>query len=235
MLPIVILAGGLATRLRPMTETLPKSLIPIHGEPFIAHQLRGLKKQGIRQVILCLGFLGEQVQDFVQQNRSFGMDIRYSLDGPVLLGTAGAIKKALPLIGESFFVIYGDSYLTCHYGEVQDAFERSGKMALMTVFKNTGKWDESNVEFQQGVIKAYDKKQKNPAMQYIDYGLGLFHRKAYDLVPAHQPYDLAALYQELLRQNQLAAWEVTERFYEIGSREGIHDLSQLLMRRSDNE
>ena len=154
MLPVAILAGGLATRLRPLTETIPKSLVEINGEPFLWHQLRLLRANGIRRVVLCLSHLGEQVRDSVGEGGAFGLDIHYSLDGPTLLGTAGALKRAEPLLGGSFFVLYGDSYLPICWAAVERAFLQSGQAGLMTVYRNEGQWDTSNVEFIDGRISA---------------------------------------------------------------------------------
>jgi N-acetyl-alpha-D-muramate 1-phosphate uridylyltransferase len=228
MLPVAILAGGLATRLRPVTDTVPKALVDINGEPFLAHQLRLLSRSGIGRVVLCIGYRGEQVQDFAGDGRAFGLHVEYSLDGPKLLGTAGAIRRALPLLGESFFVLYGDSYLPCDYASVERSFLASGKAGLMTVHANEGRWDSSNVEFADGRVVAYDKTNRTPAMRHIDYGLGAFRREAFDAVPEDRPTDLAAIYRDLLRQGELAPFEVPTRFYEIGSQEGIRELAELL-------
>jgi NDP-sugar pyrophosphorylase family protein len=235
MLPIAILAGGLATRLRPITETIPKALIEIAGEPFLGHQLRLLSRGGIRHAVLCVGYLGEQIREYAGDGSAFGMRVEYAFDGPQLLGTAGAIQRALPLLAEAegadaFFAIYGDSYLPCDYGAVAKAFRDAAQPALMTVFRNQGQWDSSNVEFSGGRILAYDKANRTPRMQHIDYGLGVFRRQAFAHVPESQPYDLAALYQSLLRQGELAAWESPQRFYEIGSQAGIGELTEFLSR-----
>ena len=179
MLPVAILAGGLATRLRPLTEKIPKALVEINGEPFIAHQLRLLESKGIRRIVLCLGYCGEMVRDLVRDGSRFGLAVDYSFDGPTLRGTAGAIHQALPVLDEAFFVLYGDSYLTCDYAAVAQAFHDQGKTGLMTVFQNEGHWDSSNVEFAAGRILAYDKKNPTPRMRSIDYGLGVFHRRAF--------------------------------------------------------
>jgi len=228
MLPIAILAGGLATRLRPVTERIPKSLIEINGEPFLAHQLRLLAANGIRRVTLCVGFLGEMVEAWAGDGRHFGLEITYSSDAPRLLGTAGAVAKARPLLGESFFVLYGDSYLPCDYAAVERAFERSGKLALMTVYHNRGQWDASNVRFENGRILAYDKKVRPPEMRHIDYGLGVFHAASFDEMPDEGPCDLADLYQRLLARGELAGMEVSQRFYETGSFAGIEELAGYL-------
>ncbi len=230
MLPIAILAGGLATRLRPITETIPKALIEIAGEPFLAHQLRLLRRHGFQRVVLCVSYLSDQIEAFAGNGSRFGLEIEYSPDGPQLLGTAGAIRRALPLLGPAFAVIYGDSYLPCDYAGAIAAFRDSGKLGLMSVFRNQGLWDNSNVEFAGGRIVAYDKANRTPSMHHIDYGLGAFQRSAFDGVPPDRPYDLAALYQDLLRREELAAWESADRFYEIGSLGGIRDLTEFLAR-----
>ena len=230
--PVAILAGGLATRLKPVTEKIPKSLLDIGGEPFIAHQLRLLRANGFEHVVICAGYLGEKLQAYVGDGQTFGIRVEFSFDYPDLLGTAGAIKKALPLLGDAFFTLYGDSYLPCDYGEVQRSFALSGQPALMTVFRNDGQWDKSNVEFEHGRIKRYDKRQQLPGMHWIDYGLGVFRRTAFEPVPDGKPYDLALLYQHLLQQNQLAGFEVNERFYEIGSFAGIEEMRRLIAQQS---
>jgi NDP-sugar pyrophosphorylase family protein len=230
MLPVAILAGGLATRLGSLTEKIPKSLIPIDGEPFVAHQLRLLERNGIRHVILCVGHLGEQIERTVGDGGAFGVEVTYSYDGAMLLGTAGAIRTALPALDESFFVMYGDSYLACDYAVVEREFFRSTKLGLMTVFRNNGRWDASNVEFEEGRILAYSKKNRNSHMRYIDYGLGVFHAQAFARTQAH---DLAEVYAELLEAGELAAVEVHERFYEIGSPTGLNEMTNFLSRRGD--
>ena len=228
LFPVVILAGGLATRLRPVTAKIPKALIDINGEPFIAHQLRLLRGQGVRRAVICAGFLGEQIRDFVGDGAAFGVQVVFVFDGPTLLGTAGAIRRALPHLAESFFTLYGDSYLTCDHAAVQDAFAASGKSALMTVYRNLGQFDRSNVEYAAGRIRVYDKQAQTPAMQHIDYGLGVFRRSAFAALPEGRPADLATLYRERLAADDLAGCEVAERFHEIGSFSGIEDLKQLL-------
>jgi NDP-sugar pyrophosphorylase family protein len=233
--PVAILAGGLATRLRPLTETIPKALIGVNGEPFVAHQLRLLRAKRVQRVVLCVGYLGEMIQDFVGNGERFGIHVDFSFDGPVLLGTAGAIKKTLPLLNGTFFVLYGDSYLPCDYQEVAEAFQQSGKEALMTVFRNDGRWDSSNVEYSEGRILTYHKQNRNPRMRHIDYGLGIFRPSAFATVPEQEPWDLAALYQELLSHRQLAALEVQERFYEIGSPEGLEETARYLRQHSPPE
>ena len=183
MLTVAILAGGLATRLRPITETMPKSLLEVNGEPFAVHQLRLLHANGIRRVVLCVGHLGELVQRAIGDGSTLGLQVDYSFDGPALLGTAGAIRNALPRLGDSFFVMYGDSYLPCDYAAIARTFESAGALGMMTVFRNEGKWDTSNVEFEAGRILAYSKTNRTPRMRYIDYGLGVFRAEAFQPCP----------------------------------------------------
>jgi len=227
MLPLAILAGGLAQRLRPLTESLPKSLVPVAGEPFLAHQLRLVRNRGVREVVLCVGHLGEMIRDFAGDGRRFGLEVQYSFDGGQLLGTAGALRKALPLLGDRFLVMYGDSYLPCDYYAVEDAFLASRKLGLMTVFQNESQWDASNVEFQDGRILAYAKNHGDPNMRHIDYGLGGLRSWALDSL-WDAPSDLAAVYQDLAARGELAAFEVDQRFYEIGSFEGLAELEEML-------
>lgn len=228
MLPVTIIAGGLATRLRPATEKIPKSLLEVNGEPFIAHQLRLLKAGGVEHVVLCVGYLGEMVRDAVKDGREFGVKVEYSFDGPALLGTAGALKRALPQLGDAFLTLYGDSYLLCDYARVAREFEESGKLGLMTVFRNEGQWDTSNVEFAGGRIVRYNKKERTPQMKHIDYGLGAFRAKAFRRVPDDKAFDLAQLYQELLAEGELAGAEIKQRFYEIGSPAGLKETAQFI-------
>jgi NDP-sugar pyrophosphorylase family protein len=233
-LPAAILCGGMATRLYPLTQAIPKALIEVAGEPFLAHQLRLLKASGIQNVVLCAGHLGEMLQDFADDGSRFGLKVDYSFDGPVLLGTAGALRQALPHLGDLFFVLYGDSYLPCDYSDIACKFRESGKQAMMTVHRNEGLWDGSNVEMTaRNEIRVYDKENRTPSMRHIDYGLGVFRAAALNRVPPGGRFDLAELYRQLLAEGRLAAYEVPERFYEIGSFEGIHSLEDYLTARKD--
>ena len=223
MLPVAILAGGLATRLLPITETIPKSLVNIAGKPFIVRQLDYLRRQGISHVVLCVSYLGEQVEAVVGDGSAFGLKVHYSWDGPHLMGTGGALRKALPLLGEQFFVFYGDSYLPIDFRAVERDFLESGKPALMTVMKNVDKWDKSNVLFFDGCITEYNKRTPRPEMAYIDYGLGVLSAAVLKDAPVNEPFDLADIYHNLSIQGALAGHEVFERFYEIGSHKGLEE------------
>jgi NDP-sugar pyrophosphorylase family protein len=231
-IPVAILAGGLATRLRPITEKIPKSLIPVAGKPFLAHQLELLHSRGIRRAVLCVGYLGEMIEREFGDGEKFGVKLDYSFDGEKLLGTGGALKRALPLLGMEFFVLYGDSYLPIEYRPIAEFFRRSGKLGCMTVYRNEGKYDTSNVVFRDGSVVVYDKKNRLPEMRHIDYGLSLFQATAFNAYPAGEPFDLAEVMGGLVREKQLAGYEVAERFYEIGSPAGLAELETLLQSKS---
>lgn len=231
LLPVAILAGGLATRLRPVTEKIPKSLVDVGGEPFIQHQLRLLRRRGLLRIVICAGYLGEMIRDEVGDGARYGLKVSYSFDGPVLLGTAGALRTARSLLGDAFFVLYGDSYLDCDYAAIQQAFLQSGRKALMTVYRNDGRYDASNVVFHNGRIGAYDKRNRLPDMHWIDYGLGVLSAAALERVAAEQHADLADVYADLLVEKELAGYEVPERFYEVGSFAGLEELSQRLRKK----
>ncbi len=228
MLPVAILAGGLATRLRPVTDSVPKALLPVAGRPFIAWQLELLARQGITHVVLCLGFLGRQIQAVVEDGMGFGVKIRYAYDGDTLLGTGGALRHALPLLGDSFFVLYGDSYLTCSFAQVQAAYYVAEAPALMTIVRNEDRWDKSNVRYRDGRIVEYNKRSPTGDMAHIDYGLGVLSARTLRERPDGTCFDLADLYHELALRGELAGLEVGERFYEIGSPAGLDDTERYL-------
>ena len=223
MLPVAILAGGLATRLRPITETIPKALIDVGGMPFVVRQLNYLRHQGVTRVVLCIGYLGEQVKAVLGDGSAYGLEVRYSHDGDKLLGTGGTIKQALPLLGDRFFVLYGDSYLPIDFQMVERRFQSSCKPALMTVFRNADRWDKSNVEFKDGQIIEYNKRIPRPEMAHIDYGLGVLSSTVFRGMSSDEPFDLADVYHELSLCGELAGQEVFERFYEIGSHQGLEE------------
>ena len=226
--PVAILAGGLATRLRPATDKIPKALLNVAGEPFLVHQLRLLHSEGFRKIVLCVGYLGELIEATIGDGKQLGLQIHYSSDGPTLLGTGGALKRAISKLGERFLVIYGDSFMPADYAAIVEAFVRSEESALMTVFENQGRWDASNVWFEARKIHRYDKKVRAPEMHHIDYGISVLTREVFADVPDNTPFDLADLYAHLVAGKQMAAYEVKQRFYEIGSAEGLAELDALL-------
>jgi N-acetyl-alpha-D-muramate 1-phosphate uridylyltransferase len=223
MLPVAILAGGVAHRLRPITETIPKALVEVAGRPFAEHQLEWLVEQRVERVVFLVGYRGEMIREALGDGSRWGLTVDYVFDGPTLLGTGGAIKRALPVLGTPFFVMYGDSYLDCDLADIADVFAASGAEGLMTVFRNDNRWDASNVLFEGGRIRKYDKRDRTPAMQHIDYGIGVLSAAALNDYPDNARFDLASVYQGLLARGVLAAYEVRSRFYEIGSPEGLEE------------
>lgn len=228
MPPVVILTGGLATRLYPKTLKIPKSLIEVAGKPFIFHQLALLKRQGVCNVVLCVGKFGEMIQDYVGDGHAWGLKVQYSYDGETLLGTGGAIKKASTLLPETFLVLYGDSYLDVDLKPILEQFESKGKPALMTVYRNNNKWDKSNILFQNSHIVKYDKKNSTPDMEYLDYGINILKKSTLNDWPDSIPFDLSDVFTKLIEKCELSAFEVFKRFYEIGSIQGIKETEQYL-------
>jgi NDP-sugar pyrophosphorylase family protein len=227
-LPVAILAGGLATRLRPITTKVPKLLVEVAGEPFFSHQIRLLRNNQLTRIVVCVGHLGGMIVDQYGDGSKWGVEIDYSFDGEKLLGTGGALIRALPKLGHAFYVLYGDSYLPVNYRSVGCSFLDSGKLGLMTVFENHGAYDTSNVWFEDGRIRVYSKAEKIPQMRHIDYGLGIFRAAAFADYPHEAVVDLASVQADLCRRGELAGYEIPERFYEIGSPAGLKELDDLL-------
>lgn len=221
--PVAILAGGRAARLRSLTESVPKALLDVGGRPFIDHQLALLRRRGLRRAVLCLGHLGEQVEAHLGDGARSGMTLAYSYDGDRLMGTGGALRRALPLLGEQCFVTYGDAYLDIDYAAMLADFEGRPEPALMAVLRNEGRWDRSNVLFRDGHIIRHDKDHPTPDMRHIDYGVALLRRAAALRIPPDRPSDLSGLYRDLVACGMMAGHEVDRRFYEIGSAAGLEE------------
>lgn len=224
---IIILAGGLATRLNQITESTPKSLIKINGKPFIEYQLDYLKSQNINDVIFCVGHLSNQIEDFLGDGSKFGMNIKFSNDGPKLLGTGGAIKNAIKLLGEDFFVIYGDSYLPIKFSNVFKKYKDQKSIAMMTILKNNNLWDKSNVIIENDRISLYDKVNFSDQMHYIDYGLTIYKRIVFKNIK-ESIFDLSQVLNNLSVKGDLDFYEVNSRFYEIGSINGINAFKEYI-------
>jgi NDP-sugar pyrophosphorylase family protein len=232
--PAAILAGGLATRLRPVTESIPKALVEVGGRPFVDHQLLLLRRKGVRRVVLCLGYRGEQIRAHLGP-RPHGLRVAYSFDGPRLLGTAGALRRAAPLLADVFFVVYGDSYTDIDFGAALEAFLPSGALGLMTVIHNEDRWDRSNVVFREGRLVLYDKRVRRPEMTHIDYGVAILRREALARLPADGPAELSDLYRGLVAEGRMIGFEVRARFYEIGSPAGLAETEAYLSSLGDEE
>lgn len=228
MLTVAILAGGLAQRMRPLTDKTPKSLIKVNGKPFIFWQLSYLATQGVKNVVICSGFLGSAIELAVGDGSQFGLNVIYSEDGNVPLGTGGALTQASTHLGKLFFVMYGDSFLPIDFAEVYRVFINTPKPSLMTVMKNEDRWDRSNTAVKNGLVIAHSKSVKNDQMKYIDYGLGILPTTTLSFQPLGNPYDLSELYTELALARELIAYEMHQRFYEIGSHSGLKETELFL-------
>ena len=225
---IVILAGGLATRLRPLTENIPKSLLDISGKPFISHQLDYIKSQKIKNVVICSGFLGNKIKNFIGDGLQYNLSIKYSFDGETLLGTGGALKKAINLLPNNFFVIYGDSFLPINFEEIKKFYFDNKIENLITIYKNNNRFDKSNIVFKDNRIVNYDKIKNFQDMQYIDYGLSILSKSSLQNYHNKKKFDLGDLFKSLSVENKLYGLEVFKRFYEIGSYEGIKETNKFL-------
>lgn len=228
--PAALLAGGLATRLRPITQTIPKAMVEVAGRPFIDHQLALLQRNGIRRVVLCLGYLGEQIEQHLGSGAKHGLHLQYSYDGERLLGTGGALRRALPLLSEVFWVLYGDSYMDIDYQAVLERYRAGQTRGLMTVFHNENRWDRSNVIFRNGRLLSYSKRATTAEMQHIDYGVTLLDRDVLASLPENEPADLADLLSDMAARGELIGHEVMQRFYEIGSPRGLEETQRYLAR-----
>jgi NDP-sugar pyrophosphorylase family protein len=229
--PVAILAGGLATRLGATVASIPKALVPVAGRPFIDHQLALLREAGARRVVLCVKHFASAIEAHLGDGAAHGLEISYSRDGDLLLGTGGALRRALPLLGDACFVLYGDSYLEVPLAPIVEALEQSGAWGVMTVLANGGRWDRSNALVEDGRLVRYDKRAPSPGMAHIDYGLALLRRQAIERVPAGTSYDLSDLYRDLVDEGRMIGFEVTRRFYEIGSPEGLAETRAYLEQR----
>lgn len=232
---VAILAGGHATRLRPLTKEIPKSMIMIQGRPFLEYQLELLKRGGVKDVVLCIGYLGEQIKKHFGRGRRFGVNIKYSYDGDKLLGTAGALKNAERLLENEFVVTYGDSYLFLDLFTTISYFRRFDKLGLMTVYKNYDQYDTSNVVVDGNLVKKYNKRGKTKDMVYIDYGASVLRKSALELVPPNRVYSLEELFNQMIGQEELLAYEVNKRFYQIGSPEGLAEFQEYISHRSASQ
>jgi MurNAc alpha-1-phosphate uridylyltransferase len=224
LLPVCILAGGVGSRLGATVRDTPKPLLEVAGKPFLRWQLELLREHGADRIVLCVGYLGELIEERIGAGQDLGMDILYSYDGPQLAGTGGAVRTALPLLGDRFLVMYGDTYLRIDYADVQRAFADSGCPALMTVLRNDGRWDTSNASF-DGSRVVYDKRNPPPGAEWIDYGLGALRS---DALGVSDDPDLAGVYEELSRRGELAGYVATERFHEIGTPAALAETAEFL-------
>jgi NDP-sugar pyrophosphorylase family protein len=224
----VILAGGVASRLGTQAGDVPKTLVPVGGRPFADHQLTWLAEQGVLDVVYCIGYRGDQIRDYVGGGERWGLQVTYVDEGSDLRGTGGALRLAFDngVLAESYAVLYGDSYLQVDLPQVHDAFRASVQPALMTVLRNDGRWDRSNADFDGARVTRYSKTDGD--FEWIDYGLSILTSDIASNIPAGEPADLAEIFSLLSEEGRLAGFEVTKRFYEIGSPQGLAELEHFL-------
>lgn len=223
---VAILAGGQATRLRPLTEETPKSMVEIQGRPFLEYQLELLRRNSIQDIVLCIGYRGEQIESYFGNGKRFGVNIRYSYEREQLLGTAGALKNAGSLLEDIFFTMYGDSYLFLDFAEVMSYFKSENKLGLMTVYKNCDRYDRSNTVVEGNLVTKFSQKEKAKDMVYIEYGANIFKKEVLNYIPEKQPYSLNEVFLGLIDKRGLLAYEVKERFYQIGSPQGLEEFKE---------
>ncbi|MHB1867371.1 MAG: sugar phosphate nucleotidyltransferase [Nitrososphaerales archaeon] len=226
----VILAGGLGTRLRPYTETIPKPMVPVQGKPFLEYELLLLKSHGISDFVLCVGHLGEQIVDYFGDGKKHDVRIQYSYDGQNLLGPAGALKRAFSILNDSFFVTYGDAYLRLDYQKVMADFMNSDKLALMVVYENRNKYGRSDVIVKDGYVVSYNKSDlgKNEGMASINFGVSALRKHALEAIPENKPCGEEEFYGKLIQQRQLLAHPTMERFYEIGNSNSLREFEEFI-------
>lgn len=224
---MVILCGGLATRLGSLAENTPKSMIQINGKPFLEYQIDELKKHGVKDIVLCVGHLSEKIESYFENGTKHGVKIKYSYDKDKPLGPIGALKSAEKLLDAIFFTMYGDSYLSIDYQKVYEEFTEKNKLAMMTVYQNFDKYDKSNIILDGNFIKQYGE-QKTKDMTYIDYGSSIFNKKVLDLIPSNSVYSTKDLYTNLVEKKELLAYKVDKRFYHIGNLRSLEEFKRYI-------
>jgi N-acetyl-alpha-D-muramate 1-phosphate uridylyltransferase len=231
---VVILSGGLGTRLRSLAPNIPKAMVPVTGRPFVYHQLDMLKQQGFTDILMCVGYLGDQIQSELGDGSSLGVSIRYAWESEgVLLGTGGALVNALPKLQNHFLVMYGDSYLPIDFKRMAEWIQEKHISSAMSVFRNEGRWDHSNTQVKSGLVSFYSKTALPGECSFIDYGLLFFHKETILKYLGHpMPLDLSTIQKQLVEAHEMAAYEVTERFYEVGKPEGLAELESFLGRQN---
>jgi N-acetyl-alpha-D-muramate 1-phosphate uridylyltransferase len=225
---VAVIAGGKGTRLFPLTKDLPKPMVPVNGKPFLEYEINLLKNNGISDFVFCVGYLGRVIQGYFGDGEELGVRIRYSFDGEKPLGVIGALKSAEPLLEESFFMTYADCYLRADYENAMRKFRNSGRLGLMFVYENRDKYGKSDVEVKDGYVVNYDKKNNTPNMTFINYGATALRKKSLDLVPGDQEFGEEEFFGRLIKDRELLAHVVTERFYEIGTKESLKEFQEFI-------
>ena len=221
---MLILCGGLATRLGVLAKNIPKSMIDIEGKPFLQYQIENLRKNSIKDIVLCVGHLSEKIENYFRDGSKFGVNIKYSYDGDKPLGPIGAVKKAEEFLEDVFFIMYGDSYLSVDFQKVYSFFTQNKKQALMVIYKNYDKYDKSNISVQNNIVTGYGE---NGAI-HIDYGTSLLRKEALNNVPKNTMYTTGEFFSNLIKKNELLAFEAKKRFYHIGTPDSLEEFRNFI-------
>jgi len=203
-------------------------MVPVNGKPFLEHEIGLLKRSGIEDFVLCVGHLGEKVEDHFGNGSGWGVKVRYSYDGPKLMGPVGALKRAEPLLEECFFVTYGDAYLRADYRSIMRALLDSGRLGLMTVYENHNRYGKSDVVVREGHVVRYDKEGRHRGMDWVNFGVSALRKRALALVPSGRECFEDEFYGELIKRDELLAFPVEERFYEIGSPAALREFERFI-------
>jgi NDP-sugar pyrophosphorylase family protein len=224
-----ILAGGLGTRLRPVTKATPKAMVLVDGRPFLEYEVALLKSEGIRDFVMCVGYLGDAIVGHFGDGSSFGVSIAYSRDGPRLLGPAGALRRAEPLLGDAFFVTYGDAYLRAPYSAMMGELLKSGRLGLMAVYKNENRHGTSDIAIRGGKVVRYDKKG-GEGLTWVNYGVTALRKSALAAIPEASVVGEEEFYGSLIAKGELLARPVARRFYEVGTPASLEDFKRFVAR-----
>jgi NDP-sugar pyrophosphorylase family protein len=203
-------------------------MLPLHGRPFIDYKLDDLRAGGTDRVVLLTGHGGEPLEDHVGDGSRYGLAVEVVRDPPALLGTGGAIRHALPILGPAFLVTYGDTLLDVPLAGLAAELERADVLMAMSVLENNDRWETSNVDVHDGWVVAYDKPSSPGRHRYLDYGMLAMRAAAFDAVDVGPPFDLADVLRPLIRLGRVRALTVTRRFYDIGNESAIAVTEQFL-------
>jgi len=228
---MVIICGGLATRLGNLSKNIPKSMIDIEGKPFLLYQIENLKKNNIKDILLCVGHLSEKIIDYFGDGKKFGVNITYSYDKDKALGPIGAVKNAEKLLDDEFFIMYGDSYLSVDFQDAYNYFKKNNKPSMMVVYKNNDKFDKSNLIIKDNLVVGYGDKERTKDMKYIDYGTSLLTKNCLKFVPNNEFFSTGKFFSKLIKERNLRAYEVFKRFYHIGNPESLEEFRNFIKNR----
>lgn len=215
----VILAGGLGTRLSPITVDIPKPMVLIKDKPFLEYLILMLKKHSLKRILLCVGYLGRKIEAYFGNGLRWGIEIKYSYEKE-LLGTGGALKLASNLIEEKFLLLYGDSYLDINYNEFINFFERQKTTGSVVIYDNTmGDTNvKNNITIDGNLITIYDKNKKDARLKYVEAGVSIFRKRLLNLIDGNRFVSLENdIFPVLINQHELTGYKSKTRFYDIGT------------------